>query len=50
VSYFTPTQPSKIFDFLKATKKIKTEFDYGTYDLLVFVDFSAYKRIDEFTG
>lgn len=49
VSYFTPTLPSKIFDFLKATKKIKTTFDYGTYDVLVFVDFSDYKRIDQLT-
>jgi len=44
VSYFTPTQPSKIFDFLPWIKKVKTNFDHGKYDVLVFVDFSEAKR------
>ena len=50
VNYFTPTPPSKTFYFLAWMKKIKTEFDYAKYDLLVFVDFSAPNRIIEFFG
>ncbi|MCX6823306.1 MAG: DHH family phosphoesterase [candidate division SR1 bacterium] len=48
ISYFTPTIPSKLFGFLPDIKKIKTTFDYKTYDLIVFVDFSTYDRIDVF--
>ena len=44
VSYFTPTQPSRIYDFLPALHKISSDFDYGTYDLLVFLDFSEMNR------
>ena len=49
VAYFTPTVPSKLFDFLPDIKKIKTIFDKKKYDLIVFVDFSGYDRIDTFT-
>jgi len=49
VSYFTPSQPSKIFNFLPNIKKIKTNFDYGKYDLLIFTDFTWYWRISKFT-
>lgn len=45
VSYFTPHQPSCIFDFLKREEKVQTEFDYEDYDLLVFLDFNQYARI-----
>lgn len=50
VSYFVPTSPSKVFGFLKWIKKIKTDFDYGVYDVLVFVDFSEYGRIEKFVS
>ncbi len=49
VSYFTPSQPSKIFNFLPNIKKIKTHFNYGKYDLLIFTDFTGYGRISKFT-
>lgn len=49
VKYFTPSQPSKIFNFLSDTKKIKTNFDYANYDLLIFIDFTWYNRIPQFT-
>lgn len=48
VSYFTPTAPGNVFWFLPNIDKIQTTFDYGTYDLLVFVDFWDYARIQEF--
>jgi hypothetical protein len=28
VNYFTPTLPSKIYDFLPETKKFSSDFDY----------------------
>lgn len=49
VHYFTPTWPSKVFYFLKWINKIKKTFFYDKYDLLVFLDFSWYPRIWEFT-
>jgi nanoRNase/pAp phosphatase (c-di-AMP/oligoRNAs hydrolase) len=49
VSYFTPSAPSKIFNFLPEIKKIKTNFDYAKYDLLIFTDFTWYLRIPKFT-
>lgn len=45
VSYFTPHQPSRVFDFLQLGEKIQYQFDYGEYDLLVFLDFNQYQRI-----
>ncbi len=48
VKFFTPTLPSRIYDFLKETKKISSKFDYGNYDLLLFLDFSEYSRISSF--
>lgn len=50
VSYFTPIPPSRIFDFLELGDKVKFEFDYGKYDVLVFLDFNHYKRISAFTA
>lgn len=49
IAYFTPTTPSKIFNFVPHIKKIKTTFDYKNYDLVIFVDFSGYKRLGKFT-
>lgn len=49
ISYFTPSTPSKMFDFLPNFRKIKTTFDYKKYDLIIFTDFSAYDRITPFT-
>lgn len=48
VSYFTPTAPSDRYDFVGNISLIKTEFDYGKYDLLLFLDFSDVSRIHEF--
>jgi len=45
VKYFTPNKPSKIFNFIKWIKKIKSNFDYKQYDLLIFVDFTGIDRI-----
>jgi len=45
VKYFVPNTPSKLFDFVKGIKKLKTNFDYATYDLLIFVDFTGAERI-----
>ncbi|MCK9466948.1 MAG: bifunctional oligoribonuclease/PAP phosphatase NrnA [Candidatus Absconditabacterales bacterium] len=45
VSYFSPDKPSKMFSFLEGFEKIKSTFDYGFYNLLIFVDFSEYSRI-----
>jgi len=45
ISYFTPNPISNIFLFLEWIDKIKSEFDYWNYDLLVFVDFSGYRRM-----
>lgn len=49
VRYFTPNKPSKIFDFIKWIKKIKSNFDYKKYDLLIFVDFTWIDRIGAFS-
>lgn len=48
VSYFTPNEPSQIFDFLEI-HNLKTEFDYWNYDVIVFVDFSTYEMIKKFS-
>lgn len=48
VSYFTPTLPSRIYNFLPGINKISDNFDYWLYDLLVFLDFSDIGRIDSF--
>lgn len=47
-SYFTPTLPSRIYDFLPNVEKISSEFDYWKYDVLLFLDFSDYSRIQSF--
>lgn len=45
VKYFVPNTPSKIFNFLKWIKRLKSNFDYKSYDVLVFVDFTWLDRI-----
>lgn len=46
ISYFTPTKPSKIFNFIDKTKDITDIFDYNiNYDLLIFLDFTSLSRI-----
>lgn len=49
IKYFTPYPPSQIFDFLELGNQLQYEFDYGNYDLLIFVDFNQYSRIGIFT-
>ena len=48
VSYFTPNEPSRVFEFLHYQDKVEYEFDYWTYDLLIFLDFNQYARIPRF--
>ena len=48
ISYFTPDAPSDTFSFLWVNN-LQTEFDYWNYDLLVFVDFSTYNMIRNFS-
>ena len=48
ISYFTPEMPSDIFSFLPI-QNLQIEFDYWSYDILVFVDFSTYNMINKFT-
>ena len=49
VAYFTPNPPSRVFNFLELGDKVRYQFDYGEYDLLVFLDFNQYARIWFFT-
>jgi len=44
ITYFVPNSPSKIFNFVKHIKRLKTRFDYKSYDLLIFVDFTSPER------
>ena len=48
ISYFTPDAPSENFSFLPI-QRLQTEFDYWTYDLIAFVDFSTYNMIRRFS-
>ena len=48
ISYFTPDEPSDNFSFLPI-QNLQTEFDYGIYDLIAFVDFSTYNMIRKFS-
>lgn len=49
ISYFTPYAPSKVYSFVQWIEKIQSDFDYWTYDLLIFADFYTYLRIGRFT-
>jgi phosphoesterase RecJ-like protein len=48
ISYFTPDVPNDTFSFLPI-QNLQTEFDYGNYDLIAFVDFSTYNMISKFS-
>lgn len=48
ISYYTPDAPSETFSFLPI-QNLQTEFDYWTYDLIAFVDFSTYNMIRKFS-
>lgn len=45
ISYFVPNKPSKVFNFVKNIKRLKSRFDYKNYDLLIFVDFTWINRM-----
>lgn len=45
ISYFVPNKPSKVFGFIKTIKRLKSNFDYKHYDLLIFVDFTEAHRM-----
>ncbi len=45
VEYFVPNTPSKVFDFIKKIKRLKSRFAYKKYDLLIFLDFTGVNRI-----
>ncbi len=45
VSYFVPNKPSKVYGFIKNIKRLKSNFDYKKYDLLLFVDFTGIDRM-----
>lgn len=49
VSYFTPYPVWKSLQFVPWREKLQTTYDYGAYDILLFVDFSSYDRIEPFT-
>ena len=40
ISYFVPNKTSKVFDFVKNIQRLKSNFDYKNYDLLIFTDFT----------
>ena len=45
VRYFVPNKPSKVFNFVKNINRLKSNFDYKKYDLIIFVDFTWINRI-----
>jgi bifunctional oligoribonuclease and PAP phosphatase NrnA len=47
--YFTPTPLAQSMERIPGSEKIVTTFDYGTYDLHIFCDFTPYERIKSFT-
>lgn len=49
ISYFTPYPIAKSLQFVPHREEIQTTFDYGIYDILLFVDFTGYDRIKSFT-
>lgn len=40
-----PNRTSKVYSFIKNIKRLKSNFDYKNYDLLIFVDFTGLDRI-----
>ncbi len=49
ISYFTPYPVAKSLQFVPHREEIQTTFDYGKYDILLFLDFTGYDRIKLFT-
>ncbi len=49
ISYFTTIEPANSYYFIPWIDKIRTDFDYKTYDIIIFLDFSWYSRIQWFT-
>jgi bifunctional oligoribonuclease and PAP phosphatase NrnA len=49
VSYHTPIIPATNYNFIPGIEHIQDSFDYNNYDLLVFLDFWSYHRIQKFT-
>lgn len=49
VHYYTTVPVHSGLQFVPNRKKIKTNFNYGNFDCLVFVDFSWYNRIGSIT-
>lgn len=45
ISYFVPNKPSKVFNFIKNIHRLKSNFDYKNYDILIFIDFTWINRI-----
>ena len=45
ISYFVPNKTSKVFDFVKNIQRLKSNFDYKNYDLLIFTDFTWIDRM-----
>ena len=45
IKYFVPNKPSKVYGFVKNIKRLKSNFDYKNYDLLIFIDFTWIERI-----
>jgi len=49
VEYYTPDKPAKNLIEATNTSKIKTEFNYDVFDLIIFVDFHELIRIKKFS-
>lgn len=49
VSYYTSLAPEENYTFVPWVEKFKTAFDYGEYDLICFIDFAWYDRINLIT-
>jgi bifunctional oligoribonuclease and PAP phosphatase NrnA len=49
VSYFCPTEISSQFNFIPDVEKITKKFKHQEYDLMFFIDFTEFGRIEAFT-
>ncbi|USN54741.1 MAG: DHH family phosphoesterase [Candidatus Peribacteria bacterium] len=45
VNYVLPDAPASIFSFLPEIEKYTTDFDYGNYDLCIFLDIADTNRV-----
>ncbi len=50
VSCFSTVPPTKSYLFVEWIEKIRTDFDYAHYDLIIFLDFTWYRRIGGLTA